>query len=179
MIGLIGWAELGTPFHWAGALIFISMALLGIPLLLMILVFGVPTLVSSLWPRRWRKWYRDQRPREEQRSSYIPEWLRRAVLAADRYACIYCGSQIKPQIDHRVPWSIGGLTALWNLMVLCAAHNRVKSNYWVSPHGKAYYRPWKDAADQALAADILRVERWRRLNPIRWLRAARSLGWLF
>ena len=194
--GLIGWAELGSPFHWQGALVFVVLALLIIPLLLMLLVFWLPVFFASLWPRRWRRWYRHWRmedhfllpgaTRDQQKSSRIYTWMRNVTLAADRYQCIYGGDQcligsgrLAPQIDHSVPWSLGGLTALWNMFTLCAKHNRIKSNYWKSPTGRVIYRPFPDADDEAIAADILYVERWHRWNPFRMWRAARALGWLF
>jgi hypothetical protein len=71
-----------------------------------------------------------------------------------------------------MPWSRGGLTSLWNCSVLCALHNRIKSDYWVYRSGRACYRPWDGHANEALAADILAAERRARINLLRWLAAA-------
>jgi 5-methylcytosine-specific restriction endonuclease McrA len=180
---------MGEAFHWAGLAVSVAVAFFLIPLLLMAVVFGGPTLLASLFPRKWRCRYRMRRPREEQRSAYIPSWLRRVVLAADRSECVYCRYRWRHfgeayqlaqlQIDHCKPWAGGYLTALWNLFVLCGTHNRIKSNYSQDRDGYEHYRSFRDADNKAMAADMVRVEQRARRNPLRWLRAAQALGWLF
>lgn len=136
-------------------------------------------LLPLLVPRRWRWWYRKwvsgrwlfARGRGKQRSARISKRLRAMVLRADRRRCVFCFSPVALQVDHIVPWSLGGLTCLWNCAVLCAAHNRVKSNYWRSDAGRVYYRPWEGKADAKTAAAILSVEQDRRHSVARWLRA--------
>lgn len=135
------------------------------------LASAAPVLV----PRRVRMARRHDRPRPS-----IPGWLRRAVYAADRYRCVYCGSQLKIQLDHVIPWSFGGLTTLWNLVTLCGSCNRIKSNYWKSDTGKVYYRSFYSPARRlpgtavGMAGMILARELRARRNPARWVRAART-----
>jgi 5-methylcytosine-specific restriction endonuclease McrA len=134
----------------------------------------------ALFPRRWRRAYRSFRkhppwwlpakPRARQRSSRISKRLRAQALRADRRRCVYCGLAADLQVDHIVPWALGGLTCLWNVAVLCQRHNAVKSSYWKSPEGRVYYRPWRDAGDLTMAAAIVRRERWHRLSPWRLAR---------
>jgi hypothetical protein len=148
------------------------------PLLIVTVALVIPAgLLSGLWPRGARKWWR-HRPwwlgnqgRETARSSYIPGWTRQVVYAADRWRCWYCGGQYGP-VDHGCPWSLGGRTCLANLWGLCDRCNLAKSNAWLFRG-----RFWAGAStDPALAEDILRALRWHRLNVLRWLRLAWALG---
>jgi 5-methylcytosine-specific restriction endonuclease McrA len=125
-----------------------------------------------LVPGRARIWWRrgqDHRPA-------IPAALRRAVYAADRHRCCFCGSRDQLQIDHIRPWSRGGLSALWNTMTLCGKCNRVKSNYWVARDGYVFYRSFPGSDDAKTAAAILAYEKRHRWNPGRWIRAGWSLA---
>jgi 5-methylcytosine-specific restriction endonuclease McrA len=133
---------------------------------------SLASVVPVLVPRQVRMARRHDRPRPS-----IPGWLRKAVYAADRYRCVYCGSQLKLQLDHIIPWSFGGLSTLWNLVTLCGRCNRIKSNYWKSDTGKVYYRAWADANAMGLAGLILKRELAARRSPLRWVRAART--WWF
>jgi hypothetical protein len=168
-----GWSSAGDPVHLYGlaALLLLGLALW--PLLVLVLIFGLPAAVLALWPRRWRVWWRhgqDHRP-------YIPRWFRRVVYAADQYECVYCGSDVKLQLDHVMPWSFGGLTSLWNTVTLCGTHNRIKSNYWqFRGSGRSYYRPFAGSDNKRVAAEILARELRCRHNPVRWIRAAWALG---
>lgn len=123
--------------------------------------------------RHWRA-----RERARQRSSKISRQLRKAVLRADRHQCVYCGTRATAdsplQIDHIVPWIMGGLTCLWNCATLCRSCNASKSCYWVAPSGKVYYRG-KGRPPQR-AAFILAAECRARRSPARWLRAY-GIGW--
>jgi 5-methylcytosine-specific restriction endonuclease McrA len=123
--------------------------------------------------RRWRA-----RPRARQQSSRITKRLRRMVLRADRRRCCYCGvraTEASPlQVDHIVPWVMGGLTCLWNCATLCRSCNAAKSCYWVAPSGKVYYRGGGTPPPEA--ALILAAELAARRSVRRWLRAY-GAGW--
>jgi len=142
--------------------------------------FGLPW---ALFPRRWRCWYRSwrkdppwpMRPRSrmQQRSSRVPKRLYAQVMAADRARCVACGERWREllHVDHIVPWALGGLSCLFNLMVLCEGCNLTKSSYFRTREGRVFYRSWRGYRDQPRAAAIVRRERWRRKSPLRWLRA--------
>src|SRR6516162_1490325 len=98
-------------------------------------------IASLLVSRETRRRYRHGRPRSKQRSSRISKRLRARVMRADRKRCVYCGSRQQPQIDHVIPWIMGGLTWYPNLCVLCKEHNGIKGIYGVGPQGKTYYTP--------------------------------------
>ena len=131
--------------------------------------------------QRWR--YRKSRlesasklwhkTRAQQRSSRISKHLRTMVLRADRHRCVVprCASRTGLQVDHIVPWSLGGLTALFNCAATCKSHNLAKSNYWKASSGRVYYRAWRGHDDVPLAALILAAELAARRSPARWLRA--------
>lgn len=123
-------------------------------------------LAGCVVPRQLRIAYRRNRPRPG-----VPQRIRRMVMAADRRRCVYCRSQLSPQLDHIVPWSAGGLTVLWNLAVLCGPCNRVKSNYNRDRRGKVWYRPFPGKSNAKQAELILLAELARRRNVLRWLRA--------
>ena len=156
------------PGHLGGLA---ALAALMLPASLVLVTAGASLrgCAPALVPRAWRIRYRHGRPRPA-----IPAWLRRAVLAADRHRCVYCGCRADLQIDHIRPWASGGLTALYNLAVLCRAHNLVKSNYSRDRDGYVHYRAFPGAADVATAAAILRTECRCRRSPLRWLRIARA-----
>lgn len=58
--------------------------------------------------------------------------LRYDVLTRDNYKCVICGrstsDNIKLQVDHIIPYSLGGETTLDNLQTLCSDCNLGKSN---------------------------------------------------
>jgi HNH endonuclease len=185
-----GWWHLGEPYHAAGLAAVAAAGLAAWPLAVMAGVFGLPAVVLCLLPPRpVRRWWRGRNPgllcwlahwvtgtpvgRDGARSSYIPAWLKRVVLGADRWRCVYCHSKYELNIDHVGPWSLGYLTVLFNLMTLCRACNLAKSNAWVF-HG----RFWAGhSGNPALAEAIVRFERRYRWYAIaRWLRAAWTLG---
>lgn len=58
----------------------------------------------------------------------ISEKLRSELLAKFNHSCVICGSTHRLQIDHIVPWSLGGLTEKENLQVLCQSCNLKKGN---------------------------------------------------
>ena len=65
----------------------------------------------------------------------IPLGLRYKVLRIDNFQCVVCGRKtddgIKLHIDHKVPYSLGGLTEVNNLQTLCDQCNIGKSNKYV------------------------------------------------
>lgn len=135
---------------------------------LLILALQAP---GSLVPCAWRAWRR----RGHEGRPHIPDWLRRAVYAADSRRCCFCGYAGSLQLDHVRPWSFGGRTSLFNLITLCQTCNVVKSNYWMTRNGTTFYRPFKGASNVKKAAAILAAERRHRLNPVRWVRAGMAL----
>lgn len=166
-----GWAHLGEPLRAAGFGGFLAIGLaLGVMLPGFLVSAG--SLPLLLIPNRARTWWR----RGREGRPHIPVRLRRAVYAADRYRCCYCGSAGNLQLDHVRPWSKGGLTSLWNMTCLCAYHNQVKSNYWITRDGRLSYRPFPGADNEALAAQILSHELRHRWSPGRWIRAGWSLA---
>jgi 5-methylcytosine-specific restriction endonuclease McrA len=60
--------------------------------------------------------------------------LRFRVLVRDRFTCCACGDSpanspgVSLEVDHVVPWSLGGVTVEDNLQTLCARCNNGKSN---------------------------------------------------
>lgn len=56
----------------------------------------------------------------------IPACLRTEVFSRDGGKCRYCGGVGPFHIDHIIPWSKGGLTALENLALACASCNLKK-----------------------------------------------------
>lgn len=172
-----GWQAAREPLHLAGLGGAVALGLMTWPLLVLAIVFGLPACAAALVPRSWRAAHRHREAERGYGRPYIPIRLRRAVLAADRHRCLFCGSSLSLQLDHVMPWSCGGLSTLWNLVTLCGTCNRVKSNYWCYRRsGREVYRPFRNANNKAKARLILAVERRARCNPARWLRAAWALG---
>jgi 5-methylcytosine-specific restriction endonuclease McrA len=190
-----GWAQLGRPLAVAGAnaawwaaaglLIMVIAGLAVIPGLFVTLVAFAPDLPKTAVPRPWRASYRNRedrygykkRTRAQQKSAYISDRLRRLVLAADRYRCTGCGARGATDVDHRIPWSWGGLTILWNCFGMCGHCNRVvKVDYWEDFRGRPHWGSHFNTAYQAQAHRIFRRESRRRWNPVRMLRIAWALG---
>ena len=65
----------------------------------------------------------------------IPLGLRYKVLNNDNFKCVACGHSAvdgaKLHIDHKLPFSLGGLTELNNLQTLCSDCNISKSNKFI------------------------------------------------
>lgn len=163
---LAAWRGLGGPWGDEGyAVAGLAGAAAG-PVLVRLAVLGWPGYLPVLVPRVRRARHR----RRGGTRPEIPARLRRAVLAADRRRCVYCGGRTGLQLDHITPWAAGGLSTPGNLAVLCAEHNRVKSNYRRDDSGRAHYRPWPGAADITTAATVLAAERRCQWSPARWAR---------
>jgi len=176
--GAVSWGYFGEPAHLTGLILAMGLLFLMLPFLMLVAVFGAPYAIQSVVPREWRASWRGRKPREQQKSQYISKLLVRVVHYIDGYTCVYCGSDVNLNIDHMIPWRMGGLTALWNLMLLCGECNRLKSAYFVRRNGTEYYPKFLNQQNKAAARRILQVERRRRWNPLRWWLAARSMGWI-
>lgn len=65
----------------------------------------------------------------------IPLAYRYAVLKRDNSRCVACGRGVNDgvtlHIDHKIPFSLGGLTELDNLQTLCSECNISKSNRFI------------------------------------------------
>ena len=68
------------------------------------------------------------------RSRYIPVAVHREVWRRDQGCCSYvdrhsgrrCGSRYRLEIDHIVPFALGGGTELSNLRLRCSAHHKLR-----------------------------------------------------
>jgi 5-methylcytosine-specific restriction endonuclease McrA len=54
------------------------------------------------------------------------EIVRTIVFARDEYTCVYCGSEERLHVDHRIPVSRGGSNGFDNLVTACAPCNQSK-----------------------------------------------------
>ena len=69
---------------------------------------------------------------QKSRSRFIPKAVRQEVFRRDAHTCKYqnsqtgkiCGSRYQIEIDHIMPWAMGGSSAIENLRCLCDQHNR-------------------------------------------------------
>lgn len=62
------------------------------------------------------------------RRKTIPEELRDKILEKYDHKCANCKTDLHLQIDHIIPFSIGGKTIEENLQVLCGFCNQSKNN---------------------------------------------------
>lgn len=60
------------------------------------------------------------------RSRRIPNDAVAEVMRRDRGACVECGAESDLQLDHIVPFSMGGSNVADNLQVMCGPCNRSK-----------------------------------------------------
>ena len=74
------------------------------------------------------KWLINRFTKKIRRNEYISKKLRKSVLLIYKHKCNFCGATDKLEIDHIKPVSLGGLTELKNLQVLCKPCNIIKSN---------------------------------------------------
>ena len=65
----------------------------------------------------------------------MPLGLRYKILKRDGFKCIKCGrgasDGVKVHIDHKTPFSLGGMTEMGNLQTLCGECNLSKSNKFI------------------------------------------------
>ncbi len=82
-----------------------------------------------------------QPPHRARRSRYIPVPVRREVWRRDGGCCSYvdphsgrrCGSRFLLELDHIVPFALGGSAEPRNLRLHCAAHHRFRHREYGSP----------------------------------------------
>lgn len=164
---VVCWLALRQPGHQAGLAVLLLAGLVVAGWLGLFVPSG-RAAAGVLVPRKWRAAHRHWHGREHCASARHSKRLWTLAKFAGRFRCVYCGSRMGLEVDHFVPWSLGGPTALANLMVLCRLHNRVKSNYWPGHH----YRSMPGADNRQLAAEIFAAE-WRaRRSPVWWLLVA-------
>ncbi|MFL5320116.1 MAG: HNH endonuclease [Myxococcaceae bacterium] len=84
----------------------------------------------------------------ERRSRYIPRDVASAVWLRDGGCCSFvsadgnrCGSTYKLEIDHKLPFALGGPATLSNLRLCCRAHNELWSDQWFGGDCWAH-APW-------------------------------------
>ena len=90
------------------------------------------------------------------RSRYIPAPVRREVWRRDQGCCSYvdrhsgrrCRSRYRLEIDHIVPFALGGANELSNLRIRCAAHHKLRH---AQPHGASV--PADTRRTQVIAVD--------------------------
>jgi hypothetical protein len=82
------------------------------------------------------------RPKSSKPSRNIPEHIKRAVNARDRFICQSCGVHTEfIHYDHKFPFDLGGPTTVENIQSLCPKCNTSKGNkiqcghcrHWMSP----------------------------------------------
>lgn len=61
-------------------------------------------------------------------SRYISQTIKKIVYTRDGGACKCCGSSVRLEYDHIVPYSCGGESKPYNIQLLCRKCNRSKSN---------------------------------------------------
>lgn len=64
----------------------------------------------------------------DRKSRHISRDMVAEVMRRDRGRCVLCGAEMDLQIDHKIPYSRGGLNHVDNLQVLCRPCNQSKSN---------------------------------------------------
>ena len=76
-------------------------------------------------------------PGSRSRSRYIPVAVKREVWRRDQGCCSYvdphsgrrCGSRYRLEIDHIVPFALGGASELSNLRLSCGAHHKLRHTH--------------------------------------------------
>lgn len=69
----------------------------------------------------------------------IPLKVRMTVLERDQFACQYCGASgkgVQLEVDHVVPWSMGGKDTPDNLVTACSVCNAGKGILPIVPPGR-------------------------------------------
>ena len=82
--------------------------------------------------------------RPVKRGRHVPAAVAREVYRRDGRQCTFaskdgrrCGSRCFLELDHVLPWAVGGEPTVENLRVRCAAHNRHAARRYF---GKGYVR---------------------------------------
>jgi 5-methylcytosine-specific restriction endonuclease McrA len=75
---------------------------------------------ARLYARSSRK---SQRP-SQYMSRHIPQAVREEVHRRDRGRCVECGSNVRIEYDHILPFSKGGSNTARNIRILCEKCNR-------------------------------------------------------
>jgi len=89
---------------------------------------------------------------------------RRAVYAAHRGVCPYCGASGATHVDHIVPRSDGGTDDLSNLILACGPCNFAKGGRRLAPEHEAELLA-KAAAVRDVVAEIEKTGRRPRSTP--------------
>lgn len=80
--------------------------------------------------RKYRAVARRRRRAPVTRPGQGPRWfppaMRAVIMRRDGYRCRICGSRYQLEIDHIIPYSLGGPTTVANGQVLCHACNTWK-----------------------------------------------------
>lgn len=104
----------------------------------------IPPIPSQLYPMKKQKKNKQPQPQHlhsqglglvrrknwrRDRKRYAPERIRHKVLDRDGYRCRYCGVEVTDKtanIDHVVPYHLGGVTTPENLVTACQDCNKAK-----------------------------------------------------
>lgn len=72
--------------------------------------------------------------KDDLNSRYISDDLRKSILERDGHKCVNCDDTDYLEIDHAIPFSMGGLSEPDNLQVLCRRCNSKKRDrQWWGP----------------------------------------------
>lgn len=66
--------------------------------------------------------------KQQNRSRTILKQVQREVWRRDEGKCVECGSQVRLEYDHNIPFSKGGSNTVRNIQLLCERYNRKKYN---------------------------------------------------
>lgn len=103
-----------------------------------------------------------------ERSRNIPQAVRREVFKRNAYQCSFtdlrtgrrCESRHRLEIDHQIPFAMGGSHTLQNLTVLCSAHNKLAAVKQLGPEKMFQYLPgWKNTVNNLNELDEVQLSR--------------------
>lgn len=115
--------------------------------------FGTNRAAAVAKANRLNESKRQQRMDAAAALGIVNQTMREHVLARDNFACVYCGSKEKLEIDHIVPASKGGATSPKNLVVACEHCNGSKSD----KHIPIFIAELHRAAERLIEAQIAAV----------------------